>query len=188
MFGMHKRYGREAGAHLRIMIAQSASNTYFTDLLDFTPPKELFHDNYFIGFWESMIHIKRVAEYGGSNWSTPKKVDYFSAAVLAFQNGSNVISPIDFMTLITSARGSSDYIIGCDHAELNASAIYKKLPQSSTSPLVAEARKAATFHQGLLQKTGILELSSDPDAGFQVALMDLSVGSELSKRFPKKDP
>ena len=80
-------------------------------------------------------------------------------------------------------RGNTIFEEGMKDAELNFGAMFGMIKSSNTEPVVVEARRQAQGLQGLSSEFS--QGQNDPDAGFKLAIAQLTVKQRLEGLFPE---
>ncbi len=133
-----------------------------------------------------LLQLFRVAVCNGRNWN-PKKVGEYMFA--GFNSVLDETEQVPFERLLDQlevSKGNPEFEVGMHHAELVFSATYGMTAQLEMAPIVVEARKMAAGLQEVSNSLqGLMDIPTDPDTGFRMAVMQLTVQKELESRFPE---
>jgi len=185
VFGSHKKQGTEVGLAVRNSFASVSINTSLYNYgSGFKPTPEFFLEPYVLGYSLSLMNLFRSYMFKGSKWPTRKTGEFMIHAFIELQRDAN---PLDMKNTINEAivglRGNEDFEEGMNDADLNFCAVFDMIKSTNSEPVVVEARRQA---EGLQKLSS--ELSSennDPNAGFKMAIAQLTVKKRLEDLFPE---
>tara|TARA_R110002110_G_scaffold393715_1_gene607522 strand:- start:109 stop:594 length:486 start_codon:yes stop_codon:yes gene_type:complete len=149
----------------------------------FKPTQEFFLEPYVLGYSVSLMNLFRSFMFKGQNWATRKSGEYM---IHAFTELQRDINPLDMNTIneaLMGFRGNTIFEEGMKDAELNFGAMFGMIKSSNTEPVVVEARRQAQGLQGLSSEFS--QGQNDPDAGFKLAIAQLTVKQRLEGLFPE---
>lgn len=185
MFGAHRRKAEETGQAIRNSFASVSMNTELFELSDgFKPNLRFMQDPYVAGFFLYSVQLFRTFVWKGSNWRPQKTGEFVSRAFDACFGPENGISSGQYMDLIQKLSGDESFSLGKQHAETYFGAQFGMLPQTDADPIVVEARKKAESLQRMYEIGFQPGGQMDKDAGFKLAVTELTLKKEFEKRFP----
>jgi hypothetical protein len=184
MIDSHKKQGAEAGLVIRNSFASASTNTSLYEFgKGFNPEPRFFLEPYVLGYTLSLMNSFRSFVCKGKGWPPKKTGEYIMHTFAELQRD---IAKIDIKTINEAfIRNRWNPIVedGMYHAELYFGAMVGLIDLSSTEPIVVEARDRASRLHGLSSKAS--GEKNDRDAGFQLAMLELTVKPRLEELFPK---
>lgn len=169
---------------IRNSFASVALNTSLFEFgVGFKPRPEFFLEPYVLGYAVSLMNLFRGFMLKGQNWPTRKTGEFMISAFSEMQRDT---TPLDMDTLnqaIVGYRGDPVFEDGMKDAELNFGAMFDMIKPSNTEPIVVEARRQAEDLQKLT--SDLSGENNDPNAGFKLAIAQLTVKKKLEELFPE---
>lgn len=149
----------------------------------FKPAPEFFLEPYILGYSIGLMNTFRAIMLKGKGWSTRKSGEFMFAAFTELQRDSIPLDMDIIMNAMNDSHGNPDFEEGMQHAELNFFAMFDMMKRTYSDPIVDEARKQAERLQKLL--SDLSPESNDPNAGFKMAIAQLTVQKRLEELFPE---
>ncbi|MEO1536645.1 MAG: hypothetical protein AAFR73_02845 [Pseudomonadota bacterium] len=148
----------------------------------FKPAPEFFLEPYVLGFSLSLMNLFRSFLFKGSKWPTQKTGEFMIHAFSELQRDVNSLDMNTINEAIVGFRGNEEFEEGMKDAELNFGAMFDMIKSTNSEPVVVEARRQA---EGLQELSSDLSLeNNDPNAGFKIAIAQLTVKKQLEELFP----
>ncbi|MHC9236623.1 hypothetical protein ACX9MO_13395 [Pseudooceanicola sp. 502str34] len=118
----------------------------------------------------------------GSKWSARKSGEYMIRAFAELQRDTDALGMTQINDAISRCREHPEFEQGVKHAELNFGAMFGLIKATDADPIVVKARMLARDFQMISSGPSS---EGDPDAGFKIAVANLTVRQKLQEMYPQ---